>query len=263
MRIRKGWRSRRPSVSKLSLAAGSRRASAEGPRHGSEAIGWSGNRAWFSRRHRAKGARRAGFACFVNSRGASSSWGASVSGTGRGLRRRSSCGDSRATGWPCRCFRVTQPAAVAAIGAEIGVRDVEGGLLPDQKLAAVDRLRDRYGPVAMVGDGINDAPALARADVGIAFSEGTEIAREAAAVTLMRPDLRLVSVALRIARRALRIIRQNLFWAFFYNLAAVPLAAGILYPSTGVLLPPEAAAAAMALSSLSVVGNALRLKAGD
>ncbi len=156
-----------------------------------------------------------------------------------------------------------EPAAVAATGAEIGVRELEGGLLPDQKLSALDRLRERYGPVAMVGDGINDAPALARADVGIAFAEGTEIAREAAAVTLMRPDLRLVSVALRIARRALRIIRQNLFWAFFYNLAAVPLAAGVLYPATGLLLPPEGAAAAMALSSLSVVGNALRLKTGD
>ena len=156
-----------------------------------------------------------------------------------------------------------EPAAVAATGAEIGVRDIEGGLLPDQKLFALDRLRDRYGPVAMVGDGINDAPALARADVGIAFAEGTEIAREAAGVTLMRPDLRLVSVALRIARRALRTIRQNLFWAFFYNVAAVPLAAGVLYPATGLLLPPEAAAAAMALSSLTVVGNALRLKTGN
>ena len=155
-----------------------------------------------------------------------------------------------------------EPAAVAATGSQIGVRKVEGGLLPEQKLSAVDRLRERYGPVAMVGDGINDAPALTRADVGIAFAEGTEIAREAAAVTLMRPDLRLVSGALRIARRALRTIRQNLFWAFFYNVAAVPLAAGLLYPATGLLLPPEAAAAAMALSSLTVVGNALRLRIG-
>ena len=152
-----------------------------------------------------------------------------------------------------------EPGAVAATGAEVGIRRTEGGLLPDEKLAAVDRLRDRYGPVAMVGDGINDAPALARADAGIAFAEGTEIAREAAAVTLMRPDLRLVGVAVRIARRAVRIIRQNLFWAFFYNVAAVPLAAGVLYPATGLLLPPEVAAAAMALSSLTVVGNALRL----
>ena len=155
-----------------------------------------------------------------------------------------------------------ETAAVTATGAEIGVRDVAGGLLPEQKLGAVDRLRERHGPVAMAGDGINDAPALARADVGIAFAEGTEIAREAAAVTLMRPDLRLVSEALRIARRALRTIRQNLFWAFFYNAAALPLAAGALYPATGLLLPPEAAAAAMALSSLTVVGNALRLRIG-
>ena len=152
--------------------------------------------------------------------------------------------------------------AVRATGAEIGVRNVEGGLLPDQKLSAVDRLRERHGAVAMVGDGINDAPALARADVGIALAQGTEIAREAAGVTLMRPDLRLVSESLRIARRALRTIRQNLFWAFFYNVAALPLAAGALYPATGLLLPPEAAAAAMALSSLTVVGNALRLRIG-
>ena len=153
-----------------------------------------------------------------------------------------------------------EPSAVAAVGAEIGIRNTDGGLLPDQKLAAVDRLRERYGPVAMVGDGINDAPALSRADVGIAFAEGTEIAREAAAVTVMRADLRLVSVAVRIARRSLRIIRQNLFWAFVYNVTALPLAAGVLYPATGILLPPEAAAGAMALSSLSVVANALRLK---
>ena len=149
---------------------------------------------------------------------------------------------------------------MAATASEIGVRNVEGGLLPDQKLSAVDRLRERYGRVAMVGDGINDAPALARADVGIALAQGTEIAREAAGVTLMRPDLRLVSVAVRLARRSLRIIRQNLFWAFIYNVAALPLAAGVLYPATGLLLPPEAAAAAMALSSLTVVGNALRLR---
>lgn len=153
-------------------------------------------------------------------------------------------------------------AAVAATGAEVGVGETEGGLLPDQKLAAVDRLRERYGTVAMVGDGINDAPALSRADVGIALAEGTEIAREAAGVTLMRPDLRLVSDAVRLARRSLRIIRQNLFWAFIYNVAALPLAAGLLYPATGVLLPPEAAAGAMALSSLTVVANALRLRLG-
>ena len=151
------------------------------------------------------------------------------------------------------------PEACAATGAEVGIERTEGGLLPGEKLEAIDRLRAEFGPVAMVGDGINDAPALARADVGIALAEGTEIAREAAAVTLMRPDLRLVSRAVRIARRSLRVIRQNLFWAFAYNTAAIPLAAGVFYPSTGALLSPEVAAAAMALSSLSVVGNALRL----
>ena len=160
---------------------------------------------------------------------------------------------------PAAILSGDEPAAVAATGAEIGIRRTEGGLLPDEKLTAVDRLRAEYGSVAMVGDGINDAPALARADVGIALAEGTEIAREAAEVTLMRADLRLVSVAVRLARRCVRIIRQNLFWAFFYNTAAIPLAAGVFYPSSGALLSPEIAAAAMALSSLAVVGNALRL----
>ena len=153
------------------------------------------------------------------------------------------------------------PGAVTAIASEVGISQGIGGLLPEEKLATIDRLRAEHGPVAMVGDGINDAPALARAEVGIALAEGADIARHAAGVTLMRPDLLLVASALRRGRRAVRIIRQNLFWAFFYNLAAVPLAAGAFYPATGVLLSPEVAAGAMALSSLSVVTNALRLGA--
>ena len=152
------------------------------------------------------------------------------------------------------------PEAVAAAGRAAGIRETEGGLLPEDKLTALDRLRAQHGAVAMVGDGINDAPALARAEVGIAFAGGAEVAREAAPVSLLRPDLRLVSAAVRLSRKGVRIIRQNLFWAFAYNTAAIPLAAGAFYPSTGALLSPEIAAAAMALSSLSVVGNALRLR---
>lgn len=152
------------------------------------------------------------------------------------------------------------PEAVAAAGRAAGIRETEGGLLPENKLTALDRLRAQHGAVAMVGDGINDAPALARAEVGIAFAGGAEVAREAAPVSLLRPDLRLVSAAVRLSRKGVRVIRQNLFWAFAYNTAAIPLAAGVFYPSTGALLSPEIAAAAMALSSLSVVGNALRLR---
>ena len=163
-------------------------------------------------------------------------------------------------GLPVTLLSGDAPEAVAAAGEAAGIAATEGGLLPEDKLAALDRLRDRRGAVAMVGDGINDAPALARAEVGIAFAAGAEVAREAAPVTLIRPDLRLVSAAVRLSRRGVRIIRQNLFWAFAYNTAAIPLAAGVFYPATGALLSPEVAAAAMALSSISVVGNALRLR---
>ena len=163
-------------------------------------------------------------------------------------------------GLPITLLSGDSPEAVAAAGAAAGIRATEGGLLPEDKLAALDRLRERHGAVAMVGDGINDAPALARAEVGVAFAAGAEVAREAAPVTLIRPDLRLVSAAVRLSRRAVRIIRQNLFWAFAYNTAAIPLAAGVFYPATGALLSPEVAAAAMALSSISVVANALRLR---
>lgn len=163
-------------------------------------------------------------------------------------------------GLPVTLLSGDSPEAVAAAGEAAGIPATVGGLLPEDKLAALDRLRERHGAVAMVGDGINDAPALARAEVGVAFAAGAEVAREAAPVTLIRPDLRLVSAAVRLSRRAVRIIRQNLFWAFAYNTAAIPLAAGVFYPATGALLSPEVAAAAMALSSISVVGNALRLR---
>lgn len=163
-------------------------------------------------------------------------------------------------GLPVTLLSGDSPEAVAAAGKAAGIPATEGGLLPEDKLAALDRLRERHGAVAMVGDGINDAPALARAEVGVAFAAGAEVAREAAPVTLIRPDLRLVSAAIRLSRRAVRLIRQNLFWAFAYNTAAIPLAAGVFYPATGALLSPEVAAAAMALSSISVVANALRLR---
>ncbi len=150
-------------------------------------------------------------------------------------------------------------AAAQAIAREIGIDEIEAGLLPEGKVAAIEALKTRIGPLAYVGDGLNDAPALAAADVGVAVADATTVAIESADVVLVHGDLLALADARDLARATLANIRQNLGWAFGYNIALIPVAAGVLYPAFGWLLSPMLAAAAMALSSVLVLANALRL----
>ena len=147
-----------------------------------------------------------------------------------------------------------------AVARKVGIDDVEAEVLPEQKSAVVKRFQAEGRRVAMAGDGVNDAPALAQAEVGIAMGTGTDVAMQSAGVTLVKGDLRGIVRARRLSRATMRNIRENLFFAFIYNALGVPIAAGVLYPVFGLLLSPIIASAAMSFSSVSVIANALRLR---
>ncbi len=151
-------------------------------------------------------------------------------------------------------------ATAQAVANKLGIDEVMAEVLPDQKAQVVKDLQAQGRFVAMAGDGINDAPALAQAQVGIAMGTGTDVAMESAPVTLVKGDLRAIARARRLSRSTMANIRQNLLFAFGYNAAGVPIAAGLLYPFFGILLSPMIAAAAMSFSSVSVIANALRLR---
>jgi Cu+-exporting ATPase len=147
-----------------------------------------------------------------------------------------------------------------AVAGKLGIDEVRAGVLPEDKKALIEELRKEGHQIAMAGDGVNDAPALAAADVGIAMGTGADVAMESAGITLLGGDLMGIVRARKLAKATVRNIKQNLFFAFAYNAIGVPIAAGLLYPLTGLLLSPMIAAAAMSLSSVSVISNALRLR---
>ncbi|MCA9738029.1 MAG: HAD-IC family P-type ATPase, partial [Gemmatimonadetes bacterium] len=166
----------------------------------------------------------------------------------------------RASGREVVMLTGDQEAVARAVAAQVGIERVRARVLPEQKAAEVEALQRSGARVAMVGDGVNDAPALARADVGIAIGSGTDVAMEAADITLLGDRLGGVADALALSSATVRNVRQNLFGAFIYNALAIPIAAGALYPFFGILLSPMIAGAAMAFSSVTVVGNANRLR---
>jgi P-type Cu+ transporter len=169
-------------------------------------------------------------------------------------------GDLRCEGLRVVMLTGDSPTTAQAVARRVGISDFEAGVLPDHKADAVKKLQQQGRVVAMAGDGVNDAPALAQAQVGIAMGTGTDVAIESAGITLLKGDLQALVRARRLSRAVMRNIKQNLFFAFVYNSVGVPIAAGILYPKFGVLLSPIIAAAAMSLSSVSVISNALRLR---
>ncbi len=150
--------------------------------------------------------------------------------------------------------------AALSVAGQLGIDEVQAEVMPGDKQSIVQNYQNEGCYTGMVGDGINDAPALARADIGIAIGSGTDVAKETGDIVLVKGDIRDVERGIRLGRRTLLKIKQNLFWAFFYNVIGIPIAAGVLYPTMGILLKPEFAGLAMALSSVSVVTNSLLLK---